>query len=58
MRTTVPMGDIDLHIEGAGEETVLMVHGWPDTYRLWDAQVEALKGRFRCIRFTLPGLDR
>ena len=35
-----------------------MVHGWPDTYRLWDAQVELLKSRYRCIRFTLPVFDR
>ena len=34
-----------------------MVHGWPDTLRLWDAQVAALKDRYRCIRFTLPGFD-
>lgn len=34
-----------------------MVHGWPDTCRLWDAQVEALKDRYRCARFTLPGYD-
>jgi pimeloyl-ACP methyl ester carboxylesterase len=32
-----------------------MVHGWPDTHRLWDAQVAALKDRYRCARFTLPG---
>ena len=47
----------DLHIEGAGSETILMLHGWPDTYRLWDAQVEFLKDRYRCLRFTLPGFD-
>jgi pimeloyl-ACP methyl ester carboxylesterase len=35
----------------------VMIHGWPDTYRLWDAQVEALKGHFLCVRFTLPGFD-
>jgi pimeloyl-ACP methyl ester carboxylesterase len=34
-----------------------MVHGWPDTHRLWDAQVAALKDRYRCVRFTLPGFD-
>jgi len=34
-----------------------MVHGWPDTYRLWDKQVEHLKDSYRCIRFTLPGFD-
>jgi pimeloyl-ACP methyl ester carboxylesterase len=25
--------------------------------RLWDAQVAALKPRYRCVRFTLPGFD-
>jgi pimeloyl-ACP methyl ester carboxylesterase len=48
---------VDLHVEGEGAETVVMVHGWPDTYRLWDAQVAFLKPRFRCVRFTLPGFD-
>lgn len=35
-----------------------MIHGWPDTYRLWDAQVAALSDRYRCVRFTLPGFER
>lgn len=47
-----------LRVEGAGAETIVMVHGWPDTYRLWDGQVAALKDRYRCVRFTLPGFDR
>lgn len=42
--------------EGAGKP-IIMVHGWPDTYRLWDAQVPALADRYRCERFTLPGFD-
>ncbi|MFA9215606.1 MAG: alpha/beta fold hydrolase [Sphingomonadaceae bacterium] len=48
---------IEIHIEGEGAETIVMLHGWPDTYRVWDAQVAALKDRFRCVRFTLPGFD-
>ncbi len=32
-----------------------MVHGWPDTLRLWDAQVASLAPHYRCIRFSLPG---
>jgi pimeloyl-ACP methyl ester carboxylesterase len=48
---------IDVFIEGQGEETIIMIHGWPDTYRLWDQQVEVLKSKFRCVRFTLPGFD-
>ena len=48
---------VDVFVEGGGNETILMVHGWPDTYRLWDDQVEFLKRNYRCVRFTLPGFD-
>jgi cis-3-alkyl-4-acyloxetan-2-one decarboxylase len=48
---------MELIVEGAGAKSVVMVHGWPDTHRLWDRQVEALKGRYRCVRFTLPGFE-
>jgi pimeloyl-ACP methyl ester carboxylesterase len=48
---------IEIHVEGDGAETIVMVHGWPDTYRLWDVQVAFLKSRYRCVRFTLPGFD-
>lgn len=48
---------IEIHVEGEGEETIVMLHGWPDTYRLWDAQVAELRHRYRCVRFTLPGFD-
>ena len=51
----VQVGTIDVHVEGSGAETILMVHGFPDTYRLWDGTVAALKDRYRCARFTLPG---
>ena len=54
---SVQVQDLAVHVEGEGAETIVMVHGWPDTYRLWDATVEALKGRYRCVRFTLPGFD-
>lgn len=48
---------VEVFIEGEGPQTVVMIHGWPDTHRLWDAQVALLKGRYRCVRFTLPGFD-
>lgn len=51
----------DVYIDGPeedeGVETIVMIHGWPDTYRLWEPQVAALKHRYRCVRFTLPGFD-
>jgi len=49
---------VEVHEEGRGNEAIVMIHGWPDTYRLWDAQVEALRSDYRCIRFTLPGFDQ
>lgn len=52
------IGDVDVIVEGVGAKAIVMVHGWPDSYRLWDSQVEALKERYRCVRFTLPGFDR
>jgi pimeloyl-ACP methyl ester carboxylesterase len=48
---------IDVRIEGFGERTMIMVHGWPDTWRLWDAQVAHFAPSLRCVRFTLPGFD-
>jgi pimeloyl-ACP methyl ester carboxylesterase len=48
---------IDVFVDGEGTDTLVMIHGWPDTHRLWDAQVEAMKSRYRCVRFTLPGFD-
>lgn len=48
---------MDVIVEGAGAKAIVMIHGWPDSHRLWDGQVEALKGQYRCIRFTLPGFE-
>ena len=48
---------IDIHVEGEGPGTMVMIHGWPDTWRLWDEQVAFFKQGMRCVRFTLPGFD-
>jgi len=48
---------IEVLIEGQGARRVVMLHGWPDTYRVWDAQVATLQAHYRCVRFTLPGFD-
>ena len=45
---------LDVYIEGTGEQTIVMLHGWPDTYRVWDAQVAAFAADYRCVRMTLP----
>ncbi|MBV8658750.1 MAG: alpha/beta hydrolase [Burkholderiales bacterium] len=48
---------IEVYIDGTGAETIVMLHGWPDSYRLWDSTVEGLQQDYRCVRFTLPGFD-
>jgi pimeloyl-ACP methyl ester carboxylesterase len=48
---------VEVFVDGDRGPAVLMLHGWPDTHALWDAQVEALRSQFRCVRFTLPGFE-
>lgn len=48
---------IGIHVEGDHPHAVVMLHGWPDSFRLWDATVAALMPRYRCVRFSLPGFD-
>jgi pimeloyl-ACP methyl ester carboxylesterase len=43
------------HISGRTGALIVMLHGWPDTHRLWDETVRALYPRWRCVRFDLPG---
>lgn len=50
-------GGIAVHIEGDGSQTLVFLHGWPDSYRLWDSTVAALQSSYRCVRFNLPGFD-
>lgn len=38
-------------------ETIVFVHGWPDSAALWDDVVAALKGEYRCVRVTMPNFD-
>ena len=54
---TLTIDGIEVQVEGNGPRTVVMIHGWPDTHRLWDGTVSALQDRYRCVRFTLPGFD-
>lgn len=56
-QTTLVIDGIPIEVDGEGDDVLLMVHGWPDTARLWDAQVAHFRSRYRCARFTLPGFD-
>ena len=57
MTPALQVDGIDVFVEGGGAESIVMIHGWPDTYRLWDAQAAFFRERYRCVRFTLPGFD-
>ena len=57
MKAPLKVDGIDVLVEGEGRESMVMIHGWPDTYRLWDRQVEYFSAHYRCVRFTLPGFD-
>lgn len=57
MKEQLLIDGIDVFVEGSSEQSIVMIHGWPDTYRLWDAQVASFQSSYRCVRFTLPGFD-
>jgi pimeloyl-ACP methyl ester carboxylesterase len=41
----VNVGDLTLNVAEVGSgEPVILLHGWPDSWHLWDAQMEALVG--------------
>jgi len=48
---------VDIQVEGNGSETLVMLHGWPDTLALWSDTVQALSEAHQCVRFTLPAFD-
>lgn len=49
---------VEIHIDGDHHpDAVVMLHGWPDSFRLWEATVAALRPHYCCVRFTLPGFD-
>ena len=54
---TIDVNGARLHVEdsGGGGPPIVFSHGLLLSSRLWDAQVEALKGRFRCIRYDHRG---
>lgn len=47
----------DVYVQGQGAQTLVFIHGWPDTHLLWGSAVRALEGEYRCVRFTLPGFE-
>ncbi|KIA59970.1 SDR family oxidoreductase [Nocardia vulneris] len=58
---TVRSGDFELAVYEYGDpaaDTVLLVHGWPDTNHLWDAVVPKLADRFHVVTYDTRGHGR
>ncbi|QIS10647.1 SDR family oxidoreductase [Nocardia arthritidis] len=55
---TVRSGEFDIAVFESGDptaETVVLVHGWPDTHHLWDRVVPLLNRRFRVVTYDTRG---
>lgn len=57
MKSIIAIADTQVCIEGRGERTIVMLHGWPDTRELWRQQITFLREEYVCVSFTLPGFD-
>ncbi|SDJ79558.1 Pimeloyl-ACP methyl ester carboxylesterase [Ferrimonas sediminum] len=51
------VSNLEYQIEGKGDETLVLIHGYPDSLEMWDKQVEYLKDYYTVVRFTLPGFE-
>jgi NAD(P)-dependent dehydrogenase (short-subunit alcohol dehydrogenase family)/pimeloyl-ACP methyl ester carboxylesterase len=57
-RKTVKSGDVDLAMFEQGDPadpTILLVHGFPDTHRMWDGIADRLAGRYHVVRYDVRG---
>ncbi|MFE7718757.1 SDR family oxidoreductase [Nocardia rhizosphaerihabitans] len=57
-RRTVRNGDFELAVfeyGNAAAETVVLVHGWPDTHHLWDKVIPRLAERFHVVAYDTRG---
>jgi len=46
---------IRFYVDGKGEPTLILVHGWALDHRLWDGQVARLSARHRVVTLDLAG---
>jgi pimeloyl-ACP methyl ester carboxylesterase len=50
--------DVSLFVREHGDPSapiVVLVHGWPDTSRVWDELVERLQGRYHVVTYDVRG---
>lgn len=51
------VSNLEYQVEGQGDQTLVLIHGYPDSLEMWDKQVEYLKDYYTVVRFTLPGFE-
>lgn len=57
---TVPSSGVDLHVVTAGNASappIVLLHGWPETWRCWEPLIERLEG-FRLVAPDQRGFGR
>ncbi|NKI34014.1 alpha/beta fold hydrolase [Wenzhouxiangella sp. XN79A] len=54
-RRTLNDAQLNVVASGSGPDTLVLLHGLLFSHRMFDAQVEALKSRFRCVRMDFRG---
>jgi 3-oxoadipate enol-lactonase len=57
----IKVGNVFISYNEAGEKhnpVIIFIHGFPFDKKMWNAQLETLSGKFRCIAFDLPGYGR
>jgi pimeloyl-ACP methyl ester carboxylesterase len=48
-----------VYVNKKGEgETILFLHGVPDTSKVWESTIESFSGKYQCIAPDLPGFGR
>ncbi|MEU8250947.1 SDR family oxidoreductase [Nonomuraea sp. NPDC048916] len=54
----IESGDVRLAVFEEGDPddpTILLIHGYPDTHRVWDEVAELLRDRFHVVRYDVRG---
>ncbi|QQR99011.1 MAG: alpha/beta hydrolase [Sphingobacteriales bacterium] len=58
MIKTINVQGTEVYIQGQGKDTIVMIHGWPDTHEIWAKQIEYFSPKYTCVTFTLPGFAK
>lgn len=55
MQSSIEVSGTTVYVKGNGEQTIIFIHGWPDTHEIWSAQMDFFSKDYKCVSFTLPG---